>query len=59
MNPISLVREPLRSGALVELVPGRALSVPLYWQHSRLQVPMLSRLTRAVVKAAERAFKRG
>ena len=59
MNPISLVREPLRSGALVELVPGRALSVPLYWQHTRLQVPMLSRLTSAVVQAAERAFKRG
>ena len=46
MNPLSLVREHLESGALVELVPGRTLAVPLYWQHTRLQVPVLSRLTR-------------
>jgi LysR family transcriptional regulator, chromosome initiation inhibitor len=52
MNPISLVREHLESGALVELVPGQALQVPLYWQHTRLQVPVLGRLTRAVVQAA-------
>jgi LysR family transcriptional regulator, chromosome initiation inhibitor len=52
MNPVSLVREHLKSGALVELVPGRVLAVPLYWQHTRLQVPMLGRLTRAVVQAA-------
>jgi len=52
MNPASLVREHLASGALVELVPGRELAVPLYWQHSRLQVPMLSELTRCVVNAA-------
>jgi LysR family transcriptional regulator (chromosome initiation inhibitor) len=52
MNPAQLVREHLKSGALVELVPGRSLAVPLYWQHTRLQVPMLGRLTRAVVEAA-------
>jgi LysR family transcriptional regulator (chromosome initiation inhibitor) len=52
MNPEVLVREHLSSGALVELVPGRALAVPLYWQHTRLQVPILARLTRAVVRAA-------
>lgn len=52
MNPESLVREHLKSGALVELVPGRRLAVPLYWQHTRLQVPVLGRLTRAVVQAA-------
>jgi LysR family transcriptional regulator (chromosome initiation inhibitor) len=52
MNPESLVREHLESGALVELVPGRTLTVPLYWQHTRLQVPMLHRLTEAVVQAA-------
>jgi LysR family transcriptional regulator, chromosome initiation inhibitor len=52
MNPVSLVREHLKSGALVELVPGRVLAVPLYWQHTRLQVPVLGRLTRAVVQAA-------
>jgi LysR family transcriptional regulator (chromosome initiation inhibitor) len=52
MNPLALVREHLQSGSLVELVPGRALAVPLYWQHTRLQVPVLGRLTRAVVQAA-------
>jgi LysR family transcriptional regulator, chromosome initiation inhibitor len=57
MNPESLVREHLRSGALVELVPGRTLTVPLYWQHTRLQVPMLNRLTEAVVKAAREALR--
>jgi len=57
MNPESLVREHLKSGALVELVPGRTLSVPLYWQHTRLQVPMLNRLTEAVVKAAREALR--
>jgi LysR family transcriptional regulator (chromosome initiation inhibitor) len=57
MNPASLVREHLRAGALVELVPGRTLDVPLYWQHTRLQVPMLGRLTEAVVKAARGALR--
>jgi LysR family transcriptional regulator, chromosome initiation inhibitor len=52
MSPAALVREHLKSGALVELVPGRTLAVPLYWQHTRLQVPVLRRLTRAVVEAA-------
>jgi LysR family transcriptional regulator, chromosome initiation inhibitor len=51
------VREHLGSGALVELVPGRTLTVPLYWQHTRLQVPMLNRLTEAVVKAAREALR--
>ena len=52
MNPSSLVAPHLRAGTLVELVPGRTLSVPLYWQHTRLQVPTLARLTRAVVATA-------
>jgi LysR family transcriptional regulator (chromosome initiation inhibitor) len=43
---------------LVELVPGRTLSVPLFWQHTRLQMPMLARLTRAVVSAARGALRR-
>jgi LysR family transcriptional regulator, chromosome initiation inhibitor len=57
MNPVSLVREHLASGSLVELVPGRTLAVPLYWQHTRLQVPVLSRLTRAVVQAARAGLR--
>jgi LysR family transcriptional regulator, chromosome initiation inhibitor len=57
MNPVSLVREHLESGSLVELVPGRTLAVPLYWQHTRLQVPVLTRLTRAVVQAAHASLR--
>jgi LysR family transcriptional regulator (chromosome initiation inhibitor) len=52
MNPLSLVETHLQDGRLVELVPGRVLAVPLYWQHTRLQMPMLSRLTQTVVAAA-------
>jgi LysR family transcriptional regulator, chromosome initiation inhibitor len=57
MNPAQLVRDHLKSGALVELVPGRPLAIPLYWQHTRLQVPLLGRLTRAVVEAAREKLK--
>jgi LysR family transcriptional regulator (chromosome initiation inhibitor) len=58
VNPLSLVQTQLRNGTLVELVPGRALSVPLFWQHTRLQMPMLARLTRAVVSTARSALLR-
>jgi LysR family transcriptional regulator, chromosome initiation inhibitor len=56
MNPRSLVREHLRAGRLVELMPGRELAVPLYWQVSRLAVPMLRQLTAAVVASAHAAL---
>jgi LysR family transcriptional regulator, chromosome initiation inhibitor len=57
MNPRSLVAAHLRDGSLVDLVPGRLLSVPLYWQHTRLQMPMLARLTQAVISASRAALK--
>jgi LysR family transcriptional regulator (chromosome initiation inhibitor) len=59
MNPRSLVQEHLRAGRLVELVPGRELAVPLYWQVSRLAVPMLRQLTEAVVASAHAALDSG
>jgi LysR family transcriptional regulator (chromosome initiation inhibitor) len=52
LNPRALIQAQLRAGTLVELIPGRTLSVSLYWQHTRAPVPMLDRLTRAVVSAA-------
>lgn len=52
MNPQALVATHLAAGRLVELVPGRPLDVPLWWQSARLPVPSLERLTRAVVAAA-------
>ena len=56
MNPYSLVEAHLRDGTLIELVPGRPLAVPLFWQHTRLQVPMLDRMTRAVVAVARKTI---
>jgi LysR family transcriptional regulator, chromosome initiation inhibitor len=52
MNPSVLVEAHLRDGSLVELVRGVDLEVPLYWQHVRLKIPMLDRLTQAVLAAA-------
>jgi LysR family transcriptional regulator, chromosome initiation inhibitor len=57
MNPQAMVASHLRDGSLVELVPGRLLSVPLFWQHTRLQMPMLARLTKAVIVASRAALK--
>jgi LysR family transcriptional regulator, chromosome initiation inhibitor len=57
MNPLSLVRSQLKAGALVELVPDTPIDVPLYWQASRLKVPVLERLTRSVVRAAAAALE--
>lgn len=42
----------LRSGALIELAPGRRLDVPLYWQQWKLDVPALAVVTETVVAAA-------
>ena len=57
MNPASLVRSHLESGRLVELLPGRPLWVPLYWQHPRSAAPMLTRLTGAVLAAARETLE--
>lgn len=37
---------------LVELVPGAAVDVPLYWQHWEREAPSARRLTEAVKEAA-------
>jgi LysR family transcriptional regulator (chromosome initiation inhibitor) len=57
MNPLSLVRPQIKSGTLVELVPDSPVDVPLYWQATRLKVPVLERLTRSVVRAAAAALQ--
>jgi LysR family transcriptional regulator (chromosome initiation inhibitor) len=49
MNLEPLVRPHLAAGRLVELVPGTALEVPLYWHHARLAPAAVERLTRAVM----------
>lgn len=52
MNPICLVAAHLKSGALVELVPGHVVDVALYWQHTRLAMQQIERLTQQVMAAA-------
>lgn len=52
LHPQALVAEHLRTGALVELVPGSTLDVPLYWQQARAASSLLDGLTRAVLAAA-------
>ncbi len=52
MHPQMLVAPLLAAGDLVELVPGRPLDVPLYWQSWRLDADALQALAAAVREAA-------
>ena len=56
MNPESLCREAITSGALVELAPNRAMDVPLYWQVSRLTSEPLKGLSASIVRHARAAL---
>ncbi|WP_296507904.1 LysR family transcriptional regulator ArgP [Rhodoferax sp.] len=56
MNPLLSVQEHLSKRRLVELVPGRTLDVPLYWQVALQPLPELERLTQCVVRAAGQAL---
>lgn len=52
MNPLPLAAAHLATGRLVEVLPGQGLDVPLFWQRSRMPSATLSRLTKAVQRAA-------
>ncbi|MCH8685013.1 LysR family transcriptional regulator ArgP [Pedomonas mirosovicensis] len=54
MNPEPLARPHLTAGRLVELQPGTALDVPLFWQWSRAIEDALAPMTTAVLTAASR-----
>jgi LysR family transcriptional regulator (chromosome initiation inhibitor) len=54
MNPTQLADDHLKSGRLVELIPGATLEVPLFWQVNRLAADRLADLTRQVVATARR-----
>ena len=56
LQPLSLVEQHLARGALVELVPGTPLDVPLHWQHARSAATLLQGLTRQVAAAARAAL---
>ena len=57
MNPEALVAPLLASGDLVELAPGRALDVPLYWQRWSLEAEVLKALGDAVAAAARSGLR--
>ena len=52
MIPEAQVRADLGKGRLVEIVPGRHSDVPLFWQHWRLESPLMADLTVAITDAA-------
>lgn len=52
MVPEAQVRDDLDLGGLVDLVPGRHSDVPLFWQHWRLESPLMADLTQAIGDAA-------
>ncbi|WP_129666304.1 LysR family transcriptional regulator ArgP [Phytoactinopolyspora endophytica] len=58
MVPEQMARPAIASGELVELVEGRWLDVPLYWQRWRLESRALAALTAAVTDAAASALHR-
>lgn len=56
MQLLPLVAPLLASGALVELVPGTPLDVPLHWQHARAAGALVDALGRHVQAAARLAL---
>lgn len=56
--PEQLVRPWLESGQLIDLAPETRLPVALYWHCWNLDSPLLDRLTRAVIAAADTALRR-
>ncbi|MFT3963297.1 LysR family transcriptional regulator ArgP [Propionivibrio sp.] len=56
--PELLVRPLLDSGDLIDLAPGSALPVELYWHCWNLESTLLDSLTRAITAAADRCLRR-
>ena len=52
MHPDVLIARQLRTGTLVELLPGTGMDMPLYWVHARSVQAGLERLTQCVMAAA-------
>ena len=57
MTPDPMVDADLAVGTLVELLPGKPVDVPLYWQCWRLNVQALHRMTEAVRHAAAETLR--
>ena len=57
MSPEGLVAPLVASGQLVDLIPGKPIDVPLYWQCWQLDVAALAALTQAVRTQAMHALR--
>jgi LysR family transcriptional regulator (chromosome initiation inhibitor) len=58
VNPEPLVRSELACGTLVDIRPGAALSLPLYWQRWRLGSPTLAVLSNEIIAGAATALEK-
>jgi LysR family transcriptional regulator (chromosome initiation inhibitor) len=52
-----LVEDDLAAGRLVEVAKGKYVDVPLYWQHWKLDSPVLAAFTDAVLQAADAGLR--
>ncbi len=59
MTPDPMVAACMQAGTLVELLPGKPVDVPLYWQYWRLNVQVLAHMTAAVRASAHSALSGG
>jgi LysR family transcriptional regulator (chromosome initiation inhibitor) len=59
MTPDPMVAACMQAGTLVELLPGKPVDVPLYWQYWRLNVQALAHMTAAVRASAQNALSGG
>jgi LysR family transcriptional regulator, chromosome initiation inhibitor len=57
MNPEPLVKDHLKTGRLVELIPDTPLDVPLHWQFSRLTSHAILPLTTAIRATAKSVLR--
>jgi len=57
LQPQALIAAHLKDGRLLELVPGSALDVPLFWQQARAASVLLDGLSRSVLAASGRALR--
>lgn len=56
MLPARQCAEPIAAGRLVELAPGTAIDLPLYWQRWNLRSPILDTISAIIVEEAAAAL---
>ncbi|WP_157216280.1 LysR family transcriptional regulator ArgP [Flavisphingomonas formosensis] len=59
LHPLVIAQPHLDAGRLVELMPGKQVDMPLYWQYSRLGAKLLERLSATVSRVARQTLVKG